>query len=66
MQDTAGRWYSLRVRPYVTLDNKVDGAVLVLWTDSDSRADADKLLQTFARDNLPALGSLLARTRDAR
>ena len=43
-----------------------DGAVLVLWTDSDSRADADKLLQTFARDNLPALGSLLARTRDAR
>ena len=25
-----GRWYSLRVRPYLTLDNKVDGAVLVL------------------------------------
>src|SRR5262249_16274296 len=24
------RWYSLRVRPYLTLDNKVDGAVLVL------------------------------------
>jgi two-component system CheB/CheR fusion protein len=24
------RWYSLRVRPYMTLDNKVDGAVLVL------------------------------------
>lgn len=25
-----GRWYSLRVRPYLTRDNKVDGAVLVL------------------------------------
>jgi two-component system CheB/CheR fusion protein len=25
-----GRWYSLRVRPYISLDNKVDGAVLVL------------------------------------
>ncbi len=30
VQDQAGRWYSLRVRPYMTLDNKVDGAVLVL------------------------------------
>jgi two-component system CheB/CheR fusion protein len=25
-----GRWYSVRVRPYVTVDNKVDGAVLSL------------------------------------
>lgn len=30
VQDTAGRWYSLRVRPYLTSDNKVDGAVLLL------------------------------------
>ncbi len=30
VRDKAGRWYSLRVRPYMTLDNKVDGAVLVL------------------------------------
>ncbi|MDN5871885.1 MAG: PAS domain S-box protein, partial [Nitrococcus sp.] len=29
-RDKTGRWYSLRVRPYLTLDNKVDGAVLVL------------------------------------
>jgi two-component system CheB/CheR fusion protein len=28
--DRDGRWYSLRVRPYITLDNKVDGSVLVL------------------------------------
>lgn len=30
VQDHDGRWYSLRVRPYLTLDNKVDGAVMVL------------------------------------
>ncbi len=35
VQDTAGRWYSLRVRPYLTLDNKVDGAVLVLVDIND-------------------------------
>jgi two-component system CheB/CheR fusion protein len=30
VRDKDGRWYSLRVRPYLSLDNKVDGAVLVL------------------------------------
>jgi two-component system, chemotaxis family, CheB/CheR fusion protein len=30
LQDRQGHWYSLRVRPYMTLDNKVDGAVLAL------------------------------------
>jgi two-component system CheB/CheR fusion protein len=30
VQDKDGRWYSMRVRPYLTLDNKIDGAVLVL------------------------------------
>src|SRR5207248_30021 len=35
VQDRDGRWYSLRVRPYVTLDSKIDGASLVLL-DIDS------------------------------
>ena len=30
VRDKGNRWYSVRVRPYMTLDNKVDGAVLVL------------------------------------
>ena len=30
MQDEQGRWYSLRIRPYVTLDSKIDGASVVL------------------------------------
>ena len=30
VQDRGGRWYRLRVRPYKTLDNKIDGAVMTL------------------------------------
>jgi two-component system CheB/CheR fusion protein len=30
VRDVDRRWYSLRVRPYMTVDNRVDGAVLVL------------------------------------
>ncbi len=28
IQDREGRWYSMRVRPYRTMDNKIDGAVM--------------------------------------
>ena len=35
VQDTEGCWYSLRARPYLTVDNKIDGVVLVL-SDIDS------------------------------
>jgi two-component system CheB/CheR fusion protein len=30
IQDQEGHWYDLRIRPYRTLDNKIDGAVVVL------------------------------------
>jgi two-component system CheB/CheR fusion protein len=30
VRDRAGHWYSLRIRPYRTKDNKIDGAVLAL------------------------------------
>ncbi len=35
VQDAEGRWYLLRIRPYRTLENHVDGAVVVL-VDIDS------------------------------
>ncbi len=38
VQDKDGHWYALRVRPYLTLDNKVDGAVLVLVDIHASKA----------------------------
>jgi two-component system CheB/CheR fusion protein len=30
VQDRQGRWYSLRIRPYKNVDNRIDGAVLTL------------------------------------
>ncbi|HJQ38001.1 MAG TPA: CheR family methyltransferase [Thermoanaerobaculia bacterium] len=30
VQDRSGRWFMLRIRPYRTTDNKIEGAVLVL------------------------------------
>ncbi len=43
VQDKDGRWFLLRVRPYMTLENKVDGAVLVLIDITDlKRAEEAK------------------------
>jgi two-component system CheB/CheR fusion protein len=41
VQDEEGRWYSLRALPYMTLDNKIDGAVLML-VDIDAVKRAEK------------------------
>jgi two-component system CheB/CheR fusion protein len=30
VKDTTGRWHSLRIRPYKTSDNKIDGVILIL------------------------------------
>lgn len=37
VQDREGRWYSLRIRPYRTSDNKIEGAVIVLVDVDDVR-----------------------------
>lgn len=37
--DKEGREYSLRVRPYRTIDNKIDGAVITL-VDIEGRKDS--------------------------
>jgi two-component system, chemotaxis family, CheB/CheR fusion protein len=31
VQDRQGHWYSLRIRPYRTVENKIDGAVVTLY-----------------------------------
>ncbi|HEV7508425.1 MAG TPA: chemotaxis protein CheB [Thermoanaerobaculia bacterium] len=42
VQDRQGCWYSLRIRPYKTRDNRIDGAVLVLVDVDDlKRAGAE-------------------------
>jgi len=35
VQDRKGRWFRLQVRPYKTIDNKIDGAVLALVDIND-------------------------------
>lgn len=53
VRDKKGRWYSLRVRPYLTLDNKVDGAVLVL-VDLDELKRSEQQIKA-ARDFAEAI-----------
>ncbi|HET6574058.1 MAG TPA: chemotaxis protein CheB [Fimbriiglobus sp.] len=43
VQDRRGHWYSLRKRPYRTLDNKIDGAVLVLVDIEEQKRTQDEL-----------------------
>ena len=41
VQDRDGRWYRMQIRPYTTIDNKIDGAILSL-------VDIDALKQLVA------------------
>jgi two-component system CheB/CheR fusion protein len=43
VQDRQGRWYSLRIRPYKDVDNKIDGAVLALFDADTSRQFEQRL-----------------------
>jgi len=40
VRDRQGRWYTLRIRPYKDVDNRIDGAVLALFdTDGPKRTE---------------------------
>jgi two-component system, chemotaxis family, CheB/CheR fusion protein len=45
---TGGRWYQLRIRPYRTLDNHIDGAVILLF-DIDSMKQSQGVLERQAK-----------------
>lgn len=53
VQDREGHWYDLRIRPYRTIDNKIDGAV-VLLVDIDALKRSAQQLQA-ARDYAEAI-----------
>jgi two-component system CheB/CheR fusion protein len=53
VQDRESHWYSMRIRPYKTLDDKIDGAVIV-FTDIDA-AKRSTLLVKEARDFADAI-----------
>ena len=68
VQDRPGAWYSLRIRPYKNLDNRIDGAVLALFdVDTDRRREIElRRARDFARavqDGQP--NPLLVRRRRA-
>lgn len=58
-QDNAGRWYSVRVRPYKSVDNRIDGAV-VAFIDIDHTKTAERLRAVLEREQ-----RLAAIVRDA-
>jgi two-component system CheB/CheR fusion protein len=45
VQTNDGHWYTLRIRPYVTLDNKIDGASIVLLDIDTIKRNFEKLKQ---------------------
>ena len=45
VQDRQGKWFSLRIRPYKSLDNKIDGAVVALF-DVDSLKRSEQRIAT--------------------
>lgn len=53
IQDHEGHWYDLRIRPYRTVDNKIDGAVVVLVDINDLKRSARQI--TAARDYAEAI-----------
>jgi two-component system CheB/CheR fusion protein len=48
VQDKEGRWYLLRIRPYRTSDNKIEGLVIVLVDIDQLRSSQQNLIE--ARD----------------
>jgi two-component system, chemotaxis family, CheB/CheR fusion protein len=53
IQDRDGHWYDLRIRPYRTLDNRIDGAVVVLVEIDILKHSADQIRE--ARDYAEAI-----------
>ncbi|MCC5635545.1 PAS domain-containing protein [Nostoc sp. CHAB 5844] len=53
VQDHEGHWYDLRIRPYRTIDHKIDGAVVVLVDIDQLKRSARQI--TAARDYAEAI-----------
>lgn len=53
IQDRDGHWYDMRIRPYRTMDNKIDGAVLVLIDIDDLKRSNSELIK--AKDYADAI-----------
>ncbi|MEG3849589.1 chemotaxis protein CheB [Microcoleus sp. herbarium19] len=45
VQDRDGRWYDLHIRPYRTIDHKIDGAVVMLVDINELKQSAQRLME---------------------
>ncbi len=45
VKDHTGKWYSIRIRPYITVDNKIDGVVITLLDISELKRNMENLQQ---------------------
>ncbi|MEG4229213.1 CheR family methyltransferase [Microcoleus sp. N9_B2] len=45
VQDRENRWYDLHIRPYRTIDHKIDGAVVMLVDINDLKLSAQQLME---------------------
>jgi two-component system, chemotaxis family, CheB/CheR fusion protein len=64
VRDRQGRWYTLRIRPYKDVDNRIDGAVLALFdTEGPKRTEeGGRAVAEPARDIIDAIGQPTALT----
>lgn len=62
LQDHGGHWYSVRLRPYRTLDNRIDGAVVAL-IDVDEIKNFERTKASLARER--RLAAIVRESRDA-
>jgi two-component system CheB/CheR fusion protein len=58
VQDREGRWYSLRVRPYRTTENKIDGAVVMLVDIDEMKRALEELTSVIQQPLLTLSGDL--------
>jgi two-component system, chemotaxis family, CheB/CheR fusion protein len=66
VRDRKGHWYNLQIRPYETSDNKITGAVMILFDINSAKLEADrsKMMANYAeafigtvRSSVVVLGS---------
>ncbi|MES9928828.1 MAG: PAS domain-containing protein, partial [Candidatus Thiodiazotropha sp. 6PDIVS] len=62
IQDNQGHWYSVRIRPYKTLDNRIDGAVIT-FIDISVVKDIDRIKKSLARER--RLATVVSNSNDA-
>lgn len=47
VQDRDGRWYSLRIKPYRTIDNRIDGTIIALVDIDSMKRSFDRLREAY-------------------